>query len=79
MVKVVDEDFLFQVARGSFVQRRKTLLNNLQTSLQNGKAKKQEILNAFEQAEMDPGRRGETLSIEEFGKLSNALYDEFKK
>lgn len=78
-VDVIDEDFLFEVARGSFVQRRKTLLNNLQSSLPDGKAKKEQILQAFERIEMDPGRRGETLSIEEFGKLSNALYTDFKK
>lgn len=78
-VDVKDEDFLFAVARGSFVQRRKTLLNNLQSSLPDGKAKKEQILEAFERIGMDPGRRGETLSIEEFGELSNALYEEFKK
>ncbi|MGG0669105.1 16S rRNA (adenine(1518)-N(6)/adenine(1519)-N(6))-dimethyltransferase RsmA [Sporosarcina koreensis] len=78
-VDVKDEDFLFAVARGSFVQRRKTLLNNLQSSLPDGKAKKEQILKAFERIGMDSGRRGETLSIEEFGELSNALYEEFKK
>ncbi|MDN4608865.1 16S rRNA (adenine(1518)-N(6)/adenine(1519)-N(6))-dimethyltransferase RsmA [Sporosarcina highlanderae] len=78
-VEVIDEDFLFKVARGSFVQRRKTLLNNLQVSLQNGKAKKEEILQAFERIGMDPARRGETLSIKEFGELANALYADFKE
>ncbi|MCM3712158.1 16S rRNA (adenine(1518)-N(6)/adenine(1519)-N(6))-dimethyltransferase RsmA [Sporosarcina luteola] len=77
-VEVKDEDFLFKVARGSFVQRRKTLLNNLQSSLPDGKAKKEQILDAFERIGMDPGRRGETLSIKEFGELSNALYADFK-
>jgi len=75
--KVIDEDFMFVVSRGSFVQRRKTILNNLQSSLPNGKAKKEEILKAFEQIGMDPGRRGETLTIEEFANLSNALYEDF--
>ena len=51
---------------GSFVQRRKTILNNLQSSLPDGKVKKEQILKAFEQIGMDPGRRGETLTIEEF-------------
>ena len=59
--EVIDEDFLFEVSRGSFVQRRKTILNNLQSSLPNGKAKKEQILKAFEQIGMDPGRSGETL------------------
>lgn len=74
---VIDEDFLFKVSQGSFVQRRKTLLNNLQTSLPDGKAKKELILQAFEDIGMDPGRRGETLSIEEFIELANALYPHF--
>ncbi len=75
--EVIDEDFLFQVSRGSFIQRRKTIFNNLQASLQDGKAQKDKIINAFESIGMDPGRRGETLSIEEFAKLSNALYADF--
>ena len=74
---VINEEFLFQVARGSFVQRRKTILNNLQTSLPQGKAKKEAIIAALTEARIDPVRRGETLSIEEFANLSNALYEEF--
>ncbi|REB11442.1 16S rRNA (adenine(1518)-N(6)/adenine(1519)-N(6))-dimethyltransferase RsmA [Sporosarcina sp. BI001-red] len=74
---VIDEEFLFKVARGSFVQRRKTILNNLQTSLPQGKAKKEAILEALAKAGIDPIRRGETLSIEEFANLSNVLYEEF--
>lgn len=76
-VQVIDEEFLFKVSRGSFVQRRKTIINNLQSSLPNGKAKKDLIIQALEKVEVDPTRRGETLSIEEFGKLSNELYAEF--
>jgi len=75
--KVIDEDFMFVVSRGSFVQRRKTILNNLQSSLPSGKLKKELILKAFEKIGMDPGRRGETLTIEEFANLSNALYEDF--
>lgn len=77
--EVIDEDFLFQVSKGSFVQRRKTILNNLQTSLQDGKQKKELILKAFEEVGIEPTRRGETLTIEEFAKLSNALYADFFK
>lgn len=76
-VQVIDEEFLFKVSRGSFVQRRKTIINNLQSSLPNGKAKKDLIIQALEKVGVDPTRRGETLSIEEFGKLSNELYAEF--
>lgn len=76
-VEVIDEDFLFVVTRASFVQRRKTIFNNLQAGLQGGKAKKDEILAALEVAGIDPKRRGETLSIEEFGRLADALHPHF--
>lgn len=76
-VLVKDEDFLFSVSRGSFVQRRKTILNNLQTSLPEGKAHKEEILKALEDTGIEPSRRGETLSIQEFGALADALYETF--
>lgn len=76
-VLVKDEDFLFLVSRGSFVQRRKTILNNLQTSLPEGKAHKEEILKALEDTGIEPSRRGETLSIQEFGALADALHETF--
>ena len=77
-VKVIDEDFLFEVTRASFVQRRKTILNNLQTALKDGKKNKEAILAALQTAGVDPTRRGETLSIQEFGALADALYPVFK-
>ena len=77
IVNVIDEDFFFSVTRGSFVQRRKTILNNLQSAMPNGKAKKDFILQALEEAGIDPTRRGETLSIKEFGLLSDKLYPHF--
>lgn len=76
-VEVIDEDFLFVVTRASFVQRRKTIFNNLQAGLQGGKAKKDDILTALEAAGIDPKRRGETLTIEEFGRLADALHPYF--
>ena len=79
IVEVRDEDFLFTVTRASFAQRRKTILNNLTSQLPDGKAKKEQILEALEQTGIDPTRRGETLTIEEFGRLSDALLDTFKQ
>ncbi|MFJ8066772.1 16S rRNA (adenine(1518)-N(6)/adenine(1519)-N(6))-dimethyltransferase RsmA [Psychrobacillus sp. NPDC096426] len=76
-VHVIDEDFLFKVSRGSFVQRRKTIINNLQSSLPNGKEKKELILQSLEKVGINPTRRGETLSIEEFGRLADELYIHF--
>ncbi|WP_394239427.1 16S rRNA (adenine(1518)-N(6)/adenine(1519)-N(6))-dimethyltransferase RsmA [Niallia oryzisoli] len=74
---VISEDFFFTVTRGSFAQRRKTILNNLMSQLPEGKLKKDKILSALQEAEIEPGRRGESLSIEEFARLSDALYPFF--
>lgn len=76
-VQVIDEDFLFKVSRGSFVQRRKTIINNLLSSLPNGKEKKELILQSLEKVNINPTRRGETLSIVEFGHLADELYPHF--
>jgi len=77
-VAVKDESFFFHVIKSSFAQRRKTLLNNLTNQLPNGKQKKEEILSALEEAEIEPSRRGETLSIEEFARLSDCLLPDFQ-
>jgi 16S rRNA (adenine1518-N6/adenine1519-N6)-dimethyltransferase len=76
-VDVIDEDFFFTVTRSSFAQRRKTILNNLTSQLPHGKEKKEHILEALSKAGVEPSRRGETLSIQEFGALSDALYPHF--
>ncbi|AQX52967.1 16S rRNA (adenine(1518)-N(6)/adenine(1519)-N(6))-dimethyltransferase RsmA [Priestia flexa] len=76
-VKVENEAFFFKVVRASFGQRRKTILNNLVNNLPNGKANKAAIEQALSEASVDPKRRGETLSIEEFGKLSDELGKSF--
>ncbi|WP_400244730.1 16S rRNA (adenine(1518)-N(6)/adenine(1519)-N(6))-dimethyltransferase RsmA [Niallia sp. JL1B1071] len=78
-VSVKNEDFFFQITRASFAQRRKTILNNLSSQLEGGKEKKAEIIAALEQAGIEPSRRGESLSIEEFAKLSDVLYEMFSK
>ncbi|MFX3673680.1 MAG: 16S rRNA (adenine(1518)-N(6)/adenine(1519)-N(6))-dimethyltransferase RsmA [Paenisporosarcina sp.] len=78
LVSVIDEDFLFTVSRASFAQRRKTILNNLQSQLPQGKEKKELILLALAEADIDPTRRGETLSIQEFARLADILYLNFK-
>jgi 16S rRNA (adenine1518-N6/adenine1519-N6)-dimethyltransferase len=78
LVKVKDEEFFFTVTRSSFAQRRKTLLNNLTSQLPDGKKKKESIIQALESIDIDPTRRGETLSVGEFGKLSDALLPLFK-
>src|SRR4051812_14244683 len=77
-VTVTDETFFFQVTRASFAQRRKTLLNNLTSQLPEGKQKKEDILHALSASGIDPVRIGETLSLEEFGRLADELYSYFQ-
>jgi len=78
-VDVADESFFFMVTRASFAQRRKTILNNLTSQLPDGKSKKDWILKSLEESGIEPGRRGETLSLEEFATLSNHLLPHFKQ
>ncbi|WP_163102916.1 16S rRNA (adenine(1518)-N(6)/adenine(1519)-N(6))-dimethyltransferase RsmA [Peribacillus alkalitolerans] len=77
LVQVKDETFFFTVTRASFAQRRKTIQNNLTSQLPQGKEKKDALLAALNRAGIEPGRRGETLSIEEFARLSDELYSDF--
>lgn len=77
IVNVKSEEFFFRVTRSSFAQRRKTILNNLTSQLPDGKAKKEHIISALKNANIEPERRGESLSIEEFGLLSDELYPYF--
>lgn len=78
-VDVTDESFFFQVTKASFAQRRKTILNNLTSQLPEGKEKKEQIINALSTSGIEPSRRGETLSLEEFALLSNELYKYFQR
>ena len=77
-VEMKDEDFFFQVIKASFAQRRKTILNNLTNQLPLGKEKKEAIVAALNAAHIEPGRRGETLTIEEFARLSDELLHSFQ-
>ena len=75
-VEVKDEAYMFALIRASFNQRRKTLLNGLTNAGSLGVTKEQitEVL-----AEMGlPGTiRGEALTLEQFGELSNRLRAKF--
>jgi len=79
VVDVIDESFFFQIVRASFSQRRKTILNNLTSQLPNGKQQKEAIERVLTELQIDSRRRGETLTIEEFAKLSNRLVKEWKE
>ena len=74
-VDVIDKKLFFRVVRASFAKRRKTLSNTLSSDLPG--FEKTEILEVLEQSNIDPKRRGETLSMEEFGVLANN-FSEYK-
>lgn len=75
LVDIDDEEAFFKLAKAAFAQRRKTINNNYQNFFKNGKQYKSSILNWLENAGIDPKRRGETLTIQDFAKL----YEEKKK
>lgn len=68
-VDLQDERGYRQLVRGAFAQRRKTLRNSLVGSGWSASVLDQ----AFAEVGIAPGRRGETLTIEEFGALANSL------
>ena len=70
-VKVKDENLMFEIIRNSFNMRRKTLWNGVK----NMGVDKEDLMKAYEEAGVDPKRRGETLSLEEFARLSDCIYE----
>ncbi|GGD99449.1 16S rRNA (adenine(1518)-N(6)/adenine(1519)-N(6))-dimethyltransferase RsmA [Paenibacillus nasutitermitis] len=72
-VDVADENHFFRTVQGSFAQRRKTLYNNLTALV--GKENRDRLAPLLESCGIDPTRRGETLSLEEFARLSRALLE----
>ena len=62
-------ELFFDVVRAGFNRRRKTLLNAL-TALNIDKTELKRIL---ESARVEPSRRAETLSIQEFANIANAI------
>ena len=67
-VKVDDEKVFFRMVKAGFSQRRKTLLNALSHFLNQPK---EEIEKILIQSDIDPLRRAETLSLQDFAALSN--------
>ncbi|MBS4023279.1 MAG: 16S rRNA (adenine(1518)-N(6)/adenine(1519)-N(6))-dimethyltransferase RsmA [Dethiobacter sp.] len=66
------EDAFFSVVESVFSQRRKTILNTLHATFG---LSKEELLNLGGIAGIDMARRGETLSVPEFAKLTHLIYN----
>ncbi|MGH7742899.1 MAG: 16S rRNA (adenine(1518)-N(6)/adenine(1519)-N(6))-dimethyltransferase RsmA, partial [Candidatus Eiseniibacteriota bacterium] len=66
-VEVPSQALLFRIIRGSFQMRRKQLANTLAAALDQTAERAGRVLRA---AGIDPRRRGETLTLDEFAKLA---------
>lgn len=77
-VEVDDEELFFRIVRAAFGKRRKTLLNSLGNSPELGWTREQAGV-IIERAGIEPSRRGETLSIQEFATLSRAAGEILEK
>ena len=73
LVPLQDEIFFTGLVKAAFAQRRKMLINNLKNSKLLVDIEEAKIKEVLSSAGIDGKRRGETLSVEEFGKLSNLL------
>ncbi|MBP5254080.1 MAG: 16S rRNA (adenine(1518)-N(6)/adenine(1519)-N(6))-dimethyltransferase RsmA, partial [Lachnospiraceae bacterium] len=71
-VAVRDPEQMFRIIRASFNQRRKTLVNGLKNA-DSLEYTKEELEQAFALCGLDPMVRGETLTLERFAALSDAL------
>lgn len=70
-VPVGDEQFFRRLVKGAFSMRRKTLWNCLKGA--NLGLPGEQLSEALARCGIEPGRRGETLSLEEFAALSRGM------
>lgn len=71
-VKVENENLLFRLIRASFNQRRKTLVNGIKNSWELNYTKEQ-VVEALAKMGLNENIRGEALTLEQFGELSDIL------
>lgn len=78
-VFVENRKLFFDIVHASFAKRRKTLINNLMTAREifDGWTR-QEIEQLLNDCAIDPQRRGETLTFEEFALISNNVLSKKK-
>jgi 16S rRNA (adenine1518-N6/adenine1519-N6)-dimethyltransferase len=66
---VADETLFVRVVRAAFAHRRKTLLNSLRDE-----GFSRDIVADLAEAGIEPSRRAETLALEEFARLADAMH-----
>ncbi|MBA2123603.1 ribosomal RNA small subunit methyltransferase A [bacterium Unc6] len=69
---IIDEGLFFKVVKLAFLHRRKMLLNTLKGSFEN-------ITEILKQVDVNPQKRAEELSVEDFVKISNKLVQKNSK
>lgn len=77
-VDVADEKLLWRVVSAGFAQRRKTIFNNLRhapADLGERIERAGGVNRALEKASIEAARRAETLTLEEWARLSRAIED----
>ena len=69
-VEVADENMFFRVAKTAFAMRRKTMANNLIASFRMSREEAESLL---ENCGLEKNVRGETMSLQDFANIANAL------
>lgn len=70
-VEVEDEELMFKVIKAAFMQKRKTLLNGLSNS--NLFGTKEEIEKVLNKLNINPGIRGEKLSLQDYANIADEM------
>lgn len=71
VVRPKSPELFFKIIKGAFSARRKTILNALSISFSD--IPKDSLLSALNASQIDPIRRGETLTLKDFAELSDSL------
>lgn len=75
-VNVIDESIMFKVVKSAFGKRRKTILNALSSGVLD--LDKETIAKILDKAQIDPKKRGEVLSIEDYALIADTIVKEIK-
>ncbi len=73
-IELSDDRLMFELIKAAFAQRRKTLINALNNSGLFGLDRKV-LEEALQTADIDSARRGETLTLEDFARLANKIFE----
>lgn len=72
----IDEKLFFRIVKAAFSQRRKTFSNAVLSAF-SGKVTKADVIETLKEMDINENIRGEKLSINEFVKFSDIIYNRF--